>query len=81
MLNLGGEMRKLAIILTATVAMLFAGLLAWNADATTVSGAVTIGAKTYSPIVEETGCRSNAPLVGAAPTCHRRAARPEISIS
>jgi hypothetical protein len=46
-------MRKLVIVLTATVALLFAGLFAWNAEATTVTGAVTIGAKTYSPIVEE----------------------------
>jgi hypothetical protein len=58
-------MRKLAIVLTATLAMLFAGLLAWHAEATTVTGAVTIGAKMYSPIIEETGCRSNAPAVGA----------------
>ena len=45
-------MRKLAIVLTATVAMLFAGLLAWKAQAATLTSAVTIGAKaqTYSPI-------------------------------
>jgi hypothetical protein len=58
-------MRKLAIILTATVAMLFAGLLAWNAEATTVTGAVPFGTKNFSPIVLDIGCRSNAPLIGA----------------
>jgi hypothetical protein len=58
-------MRKLVIVLTATVAMLFAGLLAWNAEATTVTGPVAVGAKTHSPIVEETGCRRNGPAVGA----------------
>ena len=43
-------MPKLAIVLAATVALLFAGLIAWNAEATT-SGAAAIGAKAYSPIV------------------------------
>ncbi len=38
-------MRKLAIVLTAPVAMLFAGLLAWKAQAATSTSAVTIGAK------------------------------------
>ena len=37
-------MPKLAIVLAATVALLFAGLIAWNAEATT-SGAAAIGAK------------------------------------
>ena len=49
-------MPKLAIVLAATVALLFAGLIAWNAEATT-SGAAAIGAKAYSPIVMEAGCR------------------------
>ncbi|MGZ5849590.1 MAG: hypothetical protein ACXWJN_03245 [Methyloceanibacter sp.] len=52
-------MRKLAIVLTATVAMLFAGPLAWKAEAATLTSAVSIGAKaqTYSPI-ENTACYS-----------------------
>jgi hypothetical protein len=57
-------MRKLAIILAATVAVLFAGLIAWSADATT-SGAAAVGIKAYSPIVMEAGCRLNGPLIGA----------------
>ena len=57
-------MPKLAIVLAATVALLFAGLIAWNAEATT-SGAAAIGAKAYSPIVMEAGCRLNGPLIGA----------------
>jgi len=63
-LNPRGNMPKLAIVLAATVALLFAGLLAWNAEATT-SGAAAIGGKTYSPLVNEVGCRLNGPLVGA----------------
>jgi hypothetical protein len=57
-------MPKHAIILAATVAVLFAGLLAWNAEATT-SGAAAIGTKAYSPMIVEAGCRLNGPLVGA----------------
>ena len=49
-------MSKFAIILAATVAVLFAGLIASNAQATT-SGAAAIGIKAYSPIVTEAGCR------------------------
>lgn len=61
-------MPKLAIVLAATVALLFAGLIAWNAEATT-SGAAAIGAKAYSPIIMEAGCRLNGPLIGAN-GCH-----------
>ena len=57
-------MPKLAIVLAATVALLFAWLIAWNAEATT-SGAAAIGAKAYSPIIMEAGCRLNGPLIGA----------------
>jgi hypothetical protein len=57
-------MPKLAIVLAVTVALLFAGLIAWNAEATT-SGAAAIGANAFSPIVNEIGCRLNGPLVGA----------------
>lgn len=52
-------MRKLAIALGITVAVLFAGSLAWKADATTLSsGTITLptAAKNYSP-VEKAGCR------------------------
>jgi phosphate/sulfate permease len=57
-------MPKLAIVLAATVALLFAWLIARNAEATT-SGAAAIGAKAYSPIIMEAGCRLNGPLIGA----------------
>jgi hypothetical protein len=52
-------MRKLAIALGMTAAVVFAGSLAWKADATTLSsGAIHLpsAAKNYSP-VEKTGCR------------------------
>jgi hypothetical protein len=48
----------------------FAGLLAWNAAATT-SGAAVIGAKSYSPIIMEAGCRLNGPLIGAKRGTHQ----------
>ncbi len=54
-------MQKLAIVLIAMVAMLLAGLQTWNAEATTVTAAVTLGAKIYSPIVEDIACRRNSP--------------------
>jgi hypothetical protein len=52
-------MRKFAIALGMTAAVVFAGSLAWKADATTLSsGAIHLPstAKNYSP-VEKTGCR------------------------
>jgi hypothetical protein len=58
-------MPKLAIVMITGVALLFAVLLAWNAEAKTVAGAAVIDAKTYLPIVTEAGCRRNAPLIGA----------------
>jgi hypothetical protein len=51
-------MRKLAIALGVTAAVLFAGGVAWKADATTWrSGTLNLpsAAKNYSPI-EKTGC-------------------------
>ena len=57
-------MRKFAFVLAATLAMLCVGLLTWQAEATTLTGAVPLGAKNYSPIVQDVGCRSNAPLIG-----------------
>lgn len=56
-------MHRAAIVLVAMAAMLFAGLLAWNAEATTVGAAVIFGAKNYSPLVIEAGCRLNGPAV------------------
>ncbi len=52
-------MRRLAIALGVTAAVLFAGTFMWKADATTLSsGTVNLpsAAKNYSP-VEKTGCR------------------------
>ena len=52
-------MRKLAIALGVTAAVLFAGGVAWKADATTwTSGTLNLpsAAKNYSPI-ETTACR------------------------
>jgi hypothetical protein len=54
-------MSKLAMILTVSVLMLFSALLAWNAEAMAVSG---LGAPTYTPIVQDIGCRLNGPAVG-----------------
>ena len=51
-------MRKLAIALGVTAAVLLAGSLSWKADATTLSsGTLNLpsAAKNYSP-VEKTGC-------------------------
>jgi hypothetical protein len=51
-------MRKLAIALGVTAAVLLAGSLSWKADATTLSsGTVNLpsAAKNYSP-VEKAGC-------------------------
>jgi hypothetical protein len=59
--NREGNMRKLAIVAIAMTAMLFAGLHTWNAGATTAAGALTLGAKAYSPIVEDIACRRNSP--------------------
>ena len=49
-------MRKLAITLGAITVTVLAGVLAWNADATTFAGSLTAVAKIYSPI-EKVGCR------------------------
>jgi hypothetical protein len=57
-------MRKLTVILMVSVAMLFAGLLAWNAEAIAMSGVGGDAAKAYTPIVQDIGCRRNAPLIG-----------------
>jgi hypothetical protein len=51
-------MRKLALAGVVTAAMIGAGFFAWQAEATTPSAAVTLGAtaKNYSP-VKEIACR------------------------
>jgi hypothetical protein len=56
-------MNRLAIALIAMAAMLLAGLPAFYAEATTVSG-VGFGVKNHSWIVLEAGCRRNGPAVG-----------------
>ena len=48
-------MRKLAIGITGAVALLLAGILAWNAEATTTSAATTYPATNFS-LVEKAGC-------------------------
>jgi hypothetical protein len=55
-------MGKFAVILAATITLMLAGPLAWNAEAMT--GAAAIGAKAYTPIVQDIGCRRNGPAVG-----------------
>ena len=51
-------MRKLAIAAATTALVLGAGLFTWNAEATTAGASgLAIGAKNYSPIVKQTGCR------------------------
>jgi hypothetical protein len=62
-------MRKLAIVLAATTVMVFAGALAWKADATTLTGVggLPTVTKSYSPI-ENVRCVCGPR--GCA--CHRR---------
>jgi hypothetical protein len=50
-------MRKLVFTVAATAAILFAGSLAWQAEAQTSRGAATVGAtiKNFSPI-EQAAC-------------------------
>jgi hypothetical protein len=47
-------MRKLGIGLAAIAAVVFAGLLTWKAEATTLIAPT----KNYSPLVQEVGCRA-----------------------
>lgn len=51
-------MRKFAITFAAGLVMVLAGLFAWQADATTLGGALGVPpvTKNYSPI-EKVGCR------------------------
>jgi hypothetical protein len=52
----GGNMRKLAIGITGAVALLLAGILAWNAEATTLTSAATAHTATNLSLVEQAGC-------------------------
>jgi hypothetical protein len=67
-------MRKAAIMLTAAAAMLLAGALAFNADATVGSGTLGLPtvAKDYSPI-DQVACRFAGPL---CPAGYTRVCRP-----
>jgi hypothetical protein len=49
-------MRKLVIGTTGAVALLLAGILAWNAEATTLTGAITARPGTNYSLVEKAGC-------------------------
>jgi hypothetical protein len=49
-------MRKLAIGISGILALLLAGILAWNAEATALTSAVTISTQTNHSSVENVGC-------------------------
>jgi hypothetical protein len=49
-------MRKLAIGIAAAVALMLAGILAWNAEATPLTGATTVPPATSHSLVEKAGC-------------------------
>jgi hypothetical protein len=49
-------MRKLAIGMTGAVALLLAGILAWNAQATTLTSAASAHPATNFSLVEKAGC-------------------------
>ena len=49
-------MRKLAIGITAAVALMLAGISTWNAEATPLTGATTVPPATSSSLVEKAGC-------------------------
>src|ERR1700676_3571566 len=55
--NLEESIRKLMLMLAATAAILFAGALAWNAEAAVTggSGNLAITAKNFSPVIK-TAC-------------------------
>jgi hypothetical protein len=55
--NLEETMRKLMLMLAATAAILFAGALTWNAEASVTggSGNLAITAKNFTPIIK-TAC-------------------------
>jgi hypothetical protein len=49
-------MRQLVIGITAAVTLLLGGILAWNAEATTLTGATTVHPGTNFSLVEKAGC-------------------------
>ena len=49
-------MRKLSVGITAAVLLLLAGIFAWNAEATTLSGTVTVHPTTNLSLVQKAGC-------------------------
>jgi hypothetical protein len=49
-------MRKLALGITAALALMGAGVLAWNAEATTLSGAAIAHPEAQSALIEKAGC-------------------------
>jgi hypothetical protein len=49
-------MRKLVIGITVVVTLLLGGILAWNAEATTLTGATTVYPRTNFSLVEKAGC-------------------------
>ena len=53
----GVDMRKLAIGITAAVALMLTGILAWNADATPLTGSTTARPGTNYSLVEKAGCK------------------------
>jgi hypothetical protein len=53
----GVDMRKLAIGITAAVELMLIGILAWNADATPLTGSTTVRPGTNYSLVEKAGCK------------------------
>ena len=49
-------MRKLALGITAAVVLLLAGILAWNAEATTLTSAATAHPAANFSLAEKAGC-------------------------
>jgi hypothetical protein len=55
-------MRKLAIGITGAVALLLAGILAWNAQATPLIGSTTLRSAASHSLVEKAACVHQGPL-------------------
>jgi hypothetical protein len=49
-------MRKLAIGITGAVALMLFGILAWSAEATTLTGAATVHPETSQSLVQKAAC-------------------------
>ena len=50
-------MRKVIMGITGAVVLLFAGILAWNAEATALAGTISVQAGTNYSLVQKAGCR------------------------